>query len=570
MKILDWLPWRRSIENPSTWLSDPDEWLYDAFVGGRSASGVRVGRRSAMRVTAYARGVRLISGYVAKIPLNVLVREGDGWKRDPAHPVSYLLRCTANSEGQTAFDFRRLLQGHAVSTGNGYAYIDRNSSGQPIQLIPLDPERTTPVRMQGRLWYLYEFGDEMRKLRPDQVLHIKGLGWDGLVGYSVLDLAREALGSAIASRDYGSRFFQNSATPKSVLEHPGKLTPEAAKRLRDSWSAVNEGLDNAHRTAILEEGMKLHPFSVSAKDAQLLELRQFDIREIANALDLPPHKLGDTTRTSFASLEQDNQSFLDDALDPWLVCWEAEMREKFLTESDKRTENRTIEFNRGALVRVDQAARFGSYRTALGGAGWMTLNEVRRLENLPPVDDGDTILSPLNMKGLGDPDPPTADPAVESDPAEDPAERARPGAKPQHRRSRTDPRDAAVRQLVLDVLERMTRRLTTQVRRAAGKPKDFEATVSALEADHRQIIAAAVRSGVAAFVLDQAEAVARADKIVETLILEVRKAAGRVYDSAPPAGFAEAIETSMNTLDAELPTKLLRRATRKETEPCRS
>lgn len=394
---------RTSLENPSTPIdAEEDSWgsweNLRGSIGEGTASGVKVSPEKALTYSPLWRGVNLISGDVAKLPCEVFAREGEGKRRATEHPAFVLLRRKPNRE-MKAYDFKKLMLSNAVIHGNGLAYIDRRGDGTPLELIPLRPGVCNAVRYGGVLFYVVEIGGEFRKLLPENVFHIKGLSPDGLMGYSLIDKAKESLGSGMAARDYGSRFFRNNARPSGLLEHPKNLSEPAARKLRDSWNEIHAGLNNSHKVAILEEGMKYTAIGINARDSQLLETRQFEVREIANWIGVPPHKLGDSSRTAYNSLEQENQSYLDEALDPWLVAFEEEAYDKLLTEDEKRSDTHTVEFKRQALLRADTAARGEFYNKATGGLPWMTGNEVRGRENLNPMEGFDTIKLPTNNWG---------------------------------------------------------------------------------------------------------------------------------------------------------------------------
>lgn len=389
----------RSVENPSTPLSAGADWMYDVFGAIKSASGIRVNRKTVFTYGPVWRAVNLISRDVAKLPLYVhkLDDDGQGKHRDKAHPAYKLLRRKPNSE-QTANAFRKLVMAHALVEGNGYAYIYRRGDGSPLEIVPLLPDRTYPVRRNGVLWYVTTVNGEMRRLAPEDVLHIKGLGFDGLSGYPLYQFARDSFGLGMAAQKFGGKFFANNAEPSAVIEVPGHMDETAIKNLRESWDRMHAGLENAHRPAVLEEGVTLKPYGSSAKQAQLLELMKYGAKEVANWFSLPVHKLGDTDTTSYASLEQENQAYLDDALDPWLVDWEEECWDKLLTEEEKERESHAVDFDRLGLVRANLSERSNYYTGALS-AGWMNRDEVRARENLNPIPDGSgkTFLAPLNM-----------------------------------------------------------------------------------------------------------------------------------------------------------------------------
>lgn len=489
IKWLKTLVSRATPENPRFSLNDPAAW--DMFTGGQqSSAGINVNYESALTYSPWWRGVNLISRDVAKLPMAIYRRNGEGKERDTQHPAYRLLRYKPNRE-MTAFVFRQTLQAHALNDGNGYAFIFRAGDGTPLELVPLLPEKVTPVRENGSLQYVLSVGSEMRRIDPSNILHIKGLSFDGLVGYSLWQKAKQSIGLGMASEQFGSRYFSNGAEPRAVIEHPAKLSEKAAANLRNSWNSMHQGIENSHKIAILEEGMKINAFSNNARDAQLLETRQFQIRDIANWLGVPPHKLGDTTRTAFASLEQENQSYLDDAVDPWLVNWEEECREKLLTEEEKVSDSHVIEFIRNALVRADLTARANYYRTALGGRPWMTQNEVRGRENMNPMEGGDTILEPLNMGDNGGAD------------------------------NQPDPiASEAARQSLIDTVRRMVRRLTTAIQRATDKPEWIE---KHMRADHAETIRQAIQSPASALAAIHSRE-ANVPKLVEQLFKEFESA----------------------------------------------
>lgn len=470
---------KRSYENPSVPLSkiDDDDPMWDVLTGGsRSYSGVRVNSKMALKFSPFWRGVNLLSKDVGKLPLFVHKREGEGKTRAKEHPSYARLRHKPNAE-MTAFHFKSTLTAHAVSRGNGYAYIERRGDGSVDEIIPLMPDRTYPVRENGRLWYVTSIGgplddtqSELRKLAPENVLHIKGLGFDGLVGYDVISAARDTLGLGIGSHRFSSVYFKNAAHPNVVLEHPGRIGDKAFQRITSSWKTMRSGLENAHKTAILEEGMKANAFEVDARKAQMIEALKFSIVEVSNILGVPVHKLGGEGRTSFASLEQENQSYLDCGLDPWLIAWEEECWDKLLTEEEKRQDTHLVEFERKALIRADLTRRGAFYRQATGGHPFMSVNEVRALENLNPIDGFDDIPKPLNMQtGPASEDPPEDKDETEDDSEQQQEEKQRP-----------------FRRLLADAVSRVAKRLQTQFARAA-KREGLDEWRQTFAAEHRDV-----------------------------------------------------------------------------------
>ena len=235
-------------------------------------------------------------------------------------------------------------------------------------------------------------------LSPSDVLHIPGLGFDGLVGYSPIAMAKNAIGLAIAAEEYGSKFYANGAAPSGVLEHPGTLKDPG--RVRESWQATFGGSANANKVAVLEEGMKYTPISISPNEAQFLETRKFQINEIARIFRVPPHMVGDLEKSSFSNIEQQSLEFVKYTLDPWVIRWEQALYRTLLSEEEKKTV--FFKFNVEGLLRGDYASRMSGYATARQN-GWMSANDIRELEDLdriPAELGGDLYLVNGNMLPL--------------------------------------------------------------------------------------------------------------------------------------------------------------------------
>lgn len=392
-----------SLTNPTAW-----DWL----LGGRkSTSGVMVNRDTSLGYPAVWRAVNLISRDVAKLPLVTYERmQDDGKRRATEHPAYKLLKVRPNSE-MTAFTFKMTLTAHALLNRGGYAWIERNGAGDPIELIPLDPDATYPIRVNGQMIFVTTDTDgRMRRLLPENVLHIKGLGFDGLCGYSITEKLNESLGLGLALQRYGSVFFKNNGRPGTIIELPNHLKDaEAINRFKRAWADSMEGVDNAHKVKLLEDGAKVSAVQVKNEEAQFLQSREFEIRQIANIFGCPPHKLGDSSRVAYNSLEQENQSYLDDCLDPWLVNWEEECETKLLRSREVDTETHLCEFLRQALVRADLNARFSAYAVAID-KGIMSPNEARIRENLNPYDGGDEFASMMEPEPAPMPEPQDEEP----------------------------------------------------------------------------------------------------------------------------------------------------------------
>jgi HK97 family phage portal protein len=381
---------------------------YSFFMGG-STSGKRVNERSAMQMTAVYSCVRILSEAVAGLPLHLYQYTDNGGKEKAVeHPLYFLLHDEPNPE-MTSFVFRETLMTHLLLWGNAYAQIIRNGKGEIMALYPLMPDRMTVNRDEkGQLYYEYMVsnGDAPTmkgstvKLPPSEVLHIPGLGFDGLVGYSPIAMAKNAIGMAIACEEYGAKFFANGAQPSGVLEHPGTIKDPS--RVRESWTQTFGGSQNANKVAVLEEGMKYTPISISPEQAQFLETRKFQINEIARIFRVPPHMVGDLEKSSFSNIEQQSLEFVKYTLDPWVSRWEQSIVRSLLTVEEKK--QYFVKFNVDGLLRGDYQSRMNGYATARQN-GWMSANDIRELENLDRIPEelgGDLYLINGNMTKLAD------------------------------------------------------------------------------------------------------------------------------------------------------------------------
>lgn len=406
MPVISLKPFFRSRDKPKDFLNGS---RFSFFFGGTS-SGKPVNETTAMQMTAVYSCVRILSETVAGLPLHVYRYNDSGGKEKALlHPLYRLLHDEPNLE-MTSFAFRETLMSHLLLWGNAYAQIIRNARGEVIGLYPLMPNKMTVDRdPSGRLFYLYQRGAEdpaaigassQVYLAPTDVLHIPGLGFDGLIGYSPIAMAKNAIGLAIATEEYGAKFFANGAAPSGVLEHPGTI--KDPQRVKESWNAAYQGSANAHRIAVLEEGMKYTPIGISPEQAQFLETRKFQINEIARIFRVPPHMLADLEKSSFSNIEQQSLEFVKYTLDPWVVRWEQSMCRVLLSESEKPAY--FIKFNVDGLLRGDYASRMSGYATARQN-GWMSANDIRELENLdriPPELGGDLYLINGAMTKLQD------------------------------------------------------------------------------------------------------------------------------------------------------------------------
>lgn len=377
------------------------------FLMGSTTAGKTVTERSALQMTAVYSCVRILAEAVAGLPLHLYRYTDDGGKEKAIdHPLYRILHDEPNSE-MSSFVFRETLMTHLLLWGNCYAQIIRNGKNEIVGLYPLTPNRVTVHRDEnGQLYYLYTRGaDDVTntknmtvKLGPSDVLHIPGLGFDGLVGYSPIAMAKNAIGLAIATEEYGAKFFANGAAPSGVLEHPGTIKEPG--KVREAWQSQFGGSANSNKIAVLEEGMKYTPISISPEQAQFLETRKFQINEIARIFRVPPHMVGDLEKSSFSNIEQQSLEFVKYTLDPWVVRWEQTLARTLFTVEEKK--KFFFRFNVEGLLRGDYVSRMNGYATARQN-GWMSANDIRELENLdriPTEEGGDMYLVNGNMLPL--------------------------------------------------------------------------------------------------------------------------------------------------------------------------
>ena len=363
-----------------------------SFLFGRTTSGKPVNERTAMQTTAVYACVRILAEAVASLPLHVYEYQDDGGKKlVHDHPLYYLLHDEPNPE-MTSFVFRETLMSHLLIWGNAYAQIIRDGAGRVLGLYPLLPDKMDVQRDDcGNIYYVYsrnsdenpmfkEYGDI--RLKAEDVLHIPGLGFDGLIGYSPIAMAKNAVGMTLACEEYGASFFANGANPGGVLEHPGVLKDPS--KVRESWNSVYRGVSNAHKIAVLEEGMKYQQIGIPPEEAQFLETRKFQINEIARLYRIPPHMVGDLDKSSFSNIEQQSLEFVKYTLDPWVIRWEQSLQKSLLLPGEKG--KYFIKLNVDGLLRGDYQSRMNGYAVGRQN-GWFSANDIREMENMNPIPD---------------------------------------------------------------------------------------------------------------------------------------------------------------------------------------
>jgi len=381
------------------------------FFFGRSSSDVSVNERTALATTGVYACVRIISEAIACLPLNLEKHDGNGSRIATEHPLHDVLYTMPNVE-MTSFIFRETIMSHLLLWGNGYAQIIRDNSGRVKYLYPLMPNKMDVWRDDnGEIFYTYYRNrDEKRPadfkakdggitLRREDVLHFKGLGFDGLVGYSPIAIARNAIGMSIAAENYGATFFANGANPSGVLEHPEGLGKDSTLDIRETWNALYRGSGN-HSIAVLDDGLKFKAITIPPDQAQFLETRKYQLGEIARIFGVPPHMIADLERATFSNIEHQSIEFVTRTINPWVKRLEQCMDLALLSPAERK--HYSIRFNLDAMLRGDYKTRMEGYKIGRQN-GWLSANDIRDLEHMNPIpaeDGGDKYFVNANMVEL--------------------------------------------------------------------------------------------------------------------------------------------------------------------------
>lgn len=369
------------------------EWsLFGA--GMRSHSGVDVTVEGSFALPAVYACVQVISQDVAKLPLITYRRLKRGKERAIDYPGYRLLKESPNPE-MTSLEWREFAISHVASWGNGYSEIEWRNDGTVVGLWPLRPDRMRVKRRNGKLRYLYTLPNGKEEDMPAwRIHHTRGLGFDGVVGWSPVRMAMQAIGLGLAAEEYGARWYAGGGQPRVVAIHPGKLTQGAQDRISTSLEGSMTGLSNSHRIKVLEEGLKLEKVGVPAEEAQFLETQDFQAHQIARLYRMPPHKIGLLKNATFSNIEHQAIEYVTDTLQPWLVRHEQALSRDLLTSDEQQS--LFFEYLVEGALRGDIQSRYAAY--AVGRQwGWFSANDIRERENLNPIEGGDSYLTPLNM-----------------------------------------------------------------------------------------------------------------------------------------------------------------------------
>lgn len=425
---------RRSIEDPNVPISALQ--LAELLEGPPTLSGVRISADTAMRISAVYACVRVLSEDIASLPVHVYQEKKSGTKeRAEDHRLEWILYSEPNEES-TSFTFRESMQAQVSLLGNAYAPIDFDGAGRTRSLSVAEPYCVTCERdkMTGELVYWRRSADgRMEKYDRSEILHLPGLGFDGVQGRSVIGFARETMGLTAASEKSAAAFMGNGLKPAGHLTHPKTLSAEAQKRLIEQLAMRHGGVEKDWKPLLLEEGLKYENITISAKDAQFLELRQFQVGEIARLFRMAPYMIGAPSQDSetYANVEQRSLHHVQYTLRAWIIRWEQEINRKLFSTRERG--KFFVKFNIDAFLRGDLKGRSEAMKIQID-AGIMTINEGRALEDRNPVAGGDEISKPK------------------------PADPAPTGKKPDPEEDAPAPAVKALAPVLRDALERISRR----------------------------------------------------------------------------------------------------------------
>lgn len=372
--------------------------IYPGFYG--SNTGIPVTPYTALQAPAVYACCRCIAEDIAGLNLQIRRRlRGGGWIVDYDHPLNKVLR--RPNEWQSRFQFWTYACFVYSLRGNSYIYVDRNTDGQPFELIPVMPDRCSmQYGRNGSIWYL--INAPRRDLMgvwvpPEDMMHVKNLSIDGLTGLSPITLAQEAIGLALGAQQHGAVLFRQGGQIAGVLKHPGKLGTEGVNNIQQSWQQQHSGVQNAFKAAVLEEGMSFERIGITNEESQYLQTRQFQVTDICRIFRVPPHKVADYGRATFNNIEHQQQQYIDDCLMSLTDQLENLMDDHLFFDDERDTYETHFDFS--SMLRGDRLKRYQGHQIGLNN-GFLSRNEVRADEGLNPIPGGDEYRVPLNT---GDP-----------------------------------------------------------------------------------------------------------------------------------------------------------------------
>lgn len=540
-----------SLENPSTSI---EAWADEVGLTRKVDAGVKVTNETAIGLPAMWRGVNVVCNDVAKLHCGVFRAVGeDDFVPEISHPSDTLIsRVPCPSLDLTAGLWRKMLQYRALMIGNGYAWIDRDPrTYAPRELLPLSGFVSPIIEISfesRRLWYVVTIGNEMRKVPSENILHIRGLAFDGLVGHNVVDVMCQALGLAIAGQTFASKYFSAGGKAGGYLVAPGNLTEKQIENIRETWHQMKPGIDAAHRPGVLYGGLDWKQVTIDPDKAQALETRTMSRRDVANILNVEPYKLGEETGDSYGSLEIRSQDHLDSSIDPWLRTHEEEYEHKLLTEEEKDARSHVIRFDRKGLMRVDFQVRAEAHRK-YREVGVLSVDDLRGELDMPKVgskNGGDLRHVPRNWTVLGH----ELDAPAKASGSQNGQKQAENDQKSRQKEAK---RAAALHDLIVHSAVRLSKAETSRLIDAARDPRTMlarsEEVLAQFGEKWRDALAPILR------VCDREDAAAEASRLTAEHSAKIKAELLKVSECAP-ADLLSRVETWVDQVMRDEPVRL--------------
>jgi HK97 family phage portal protein len=370
------------------------------MIGSQSLSGEQVNEYTSLTYSAFWNAIVQLSGPIGTLPLHLLQKKGRSTVHATNKPIYRVMHDQCNPYA-TASSVRSALMAHVLTWGNAYAEKILDPMGRVQEIWPITPHRVSPRWGANGIEYVIRVDNESITMSKDRILHLHGLGYDGLTGYSIVSMARKSIGLGMAMETFGSLYFGSGTHPGMIVKHPTKLSAQGHDNLQRSLTEKYSGLGQSHRILLLEEGMSAEKVAIPLNDAQFLESRQFQIPEMARWFNIPPHKLKDLSKSSFSNIESEQRSFYIDSILPWLVMLEQQYNTQLLTLQEQTKENLYFNHNVDGILRANQTDRARFYQIMFN-IGGMSINDILEKENMDPLKDkmADEHFVPLNMVPL--------------------------------------------------------------------------------------------------------------------------------------------------------------------------
>lgn len=382
-------------KNLTSDLTDSENWFTSIFGNTITSSGEEITSITSLNIATVYACIDTKANAIAKLPMQVFKATGQGRVRDKSHRIAYLLEKRPNPF-MTPFNFKHTIAVHQNLWGTAYIYIECDRKGEVKALWLLPPDGTTPYKdlETGEYSYITTFNNESKRLNESEIIKLPYLSLNGVQGKSPIQVARETLGVMQASNKFIGGFYKNGTSTKGIITTPSELSPDAKDILRSEWQKANGGITNAGGVAVVDAGMEYKSVAMPLADAEFILTNKFNVNEIAKIFNVPPHKIGEMANATFSNIEQQSMDFMQDCIQPNIVCWEEEFGYKlFVTEKDK---NNYIKTDLDSAMRADSTGR-ATYYEKMTGIGVFSINDVCEKEDMNGIGpEGDAHRVDLN------------------------------------------------------------------------------------------------------------------------------------------------------------------------------